>query len=422
LPAAHPHGRERRSIVAGKERASSHARDPPRAEELLNTPSNPLPSIGASPRTAPSGVRAAPDPISGVALALAEQLPVAVLVTDHEGQVILANRAAQELLLAAPATVRGRPVTAILGRSPALERALAAAQRGSGGSAEITLGGGELPLRVTVVPIDPPGGALVLLSAVPASEPEEPHAHLAALGRASAGMAHEIRNPLAGIGTNAEVLRRQLGAEDPRRRLAEVICGEVARLDRLIEELLQFARPPAPRLAAHDLRDSIERALTLAQSRIDAAQVAIRLRVEGEPPAAFVDPDQMAQVLLNVILNAVQAMPDGGELAILLRAVERLAPVTGRAGRRAEDQAHAGPLRRFIELEVRDTGVGIPEGDLPKLFEPFFTTRASGTGLGLPISQGLVRQHGGAILVESQLGRGTTVTILIPVEKRRGPR
>jgi len=388
----------------------------------LNTPSNPLPSIGAPPRTVHSEPRPAPDPASGVAIALAEQLPVAVLVVDRQSLVALANRAAQELLSTSKAALRGLSLAQVLGRSPELEHALAAAFKGSGGSAEITLARGELPLRVTVVPVMNPGGALVLLSAAPAAEPDEPLAHLAALGRASAGMAHEIRNPLAGIGTNAEVLRRQLGAEDPRRRLADVITSEVARLDRLIEELLQFARPPAPRLTAHDLRDSIERALALARSRIDAAGVAIRLRVEGEPPAAFVDADQMAQVLLNVILNAVQAMPDGGELAILLRAVERLGPTSGRLGRRAEDQAHVGPLRRFLELEVHDTGVGIPEGDLPKLFEPFFTTRATGTGLGLAISQGLVRQHGGAISVESQPDRGTTVTILIPVEKRRGPR
>ena len=187
----------------------------------MNTPSNPLPSIGAPPRTVHSAPRPALDPASGVAIALAEQLPVAVLVVDRQSLVALANRAAQELLATSKAALRGLSLAAVLGRSPALEQALASAFKGAGGSAEITLARGELPLRVTVVPVSNPGGALVLLAAAPAAEPDEPLAHLAALGRASAGMAHEIRNPLAGIGTNAEVLRRQLGPEDPRRRLAE---------------------------------------------------------------------------------------------------------------------------------------------------------------------------------------------------------
>jgi two-component system sensor histidine kinase HydH len=391
----------------------------------MNIPSNPLSALGSERLiTAESGP--ANGPAAGaVAAALAEQLPVAALIVDRTGAIELCNRAAQELLAIPAAELVGAPVSRILGRSPDVERALAAAQRGASGSAEIARGpDGELPLRLTVLPVPEHGGALVLAAArLPAPvEPEAPLARLAALGRISAGMAHELRNPLAGIGTNAEVLRRRLDPEDPGRRAVNFILEEVARLDRLIEELLQFARPPAPRLSHHDLRDSIERALALARSRIDAARVALRLRVEGEPPGVFVDPEQMVQVILNVILNAIQAMPEGGELGILLRTVERLGPAAGRAGRRADDPARGGPLRRFLELEVRDTGVGIPESDLAQVFEPFFTTRAAGTGLGLAVSQALVQQHGGAIAIESQLARGTTVTILIPVEKRRAPR
>jgi PAS domain S-box-containing protein len=404
----------------------------------LNAPSNPLSSIGA-PGLAPHGeILPAPaiPPRAAVARALAEQLPVAVLVVDHRGVVELANRAAQELCGLAANDLAGMTLAELAAGAPEVERALAAARRGAAGSAEVRhlgVGAGrdDAPLRLSLLPVPEHGGALVLAAAAPTAgpEPDDPLKRLATLGRVSAGMAHEIRNPLAGIGTNAQVLRRRLDADDPRRRAVDFILEEVARLDRLIEELLQFARPPAPRLAHHDLRDAIERALTLAKGRIDAARVALRLRVEGEPPAVFVDPEQMAQVILNVILNAVQAMPAGGELAIGLRVVERLGPTSKRAGRRAEDPSASAalaaaqvPLRRFLELEIKDTGVGIAEGDLPKLFEPFFTTRAAGTGLGLAVSEALVRQHGGAIAIESELGRGTAVTILIPVEKRRGPR
>jgi signal transduction histidine kinase len=264
---------------------------------------------------------------------------------------------------------------------------------------------------------------LILIEAHASAAAEEDSTHrLAALGRLSAGMAHEIRNPLSGIGTNAQVLRRRFESGDPRVRFVDFILEEVTRLDKIIEDLLRFARPPEPRLAAHDLRESVERALNLARGRIEKAGVEVRVEVEGELPHAYVDPDQIAQVLLNVVLNAVQAMPQGGELDVTLKSVERLAPVIGRRGRRAGDTAAGGPLRRFLELEVRDTGIGIDRADLPNLFEPFFTTRPSGTGLGLSTSQALLRQHGGAISVESELGKGTVVTILIPVEKRRGPR
>jgi signal transduction histidine kinase len=392
----------------------------------MTSSSDPLTTIGAEPLASDRDpARELQVEAGALGKALAEQLPVAVLAVDRRGAIELCNRAAQDLLATPAADLVGAPVVRIFGRSPDLDRALAAARRGTSGSAEVVSRGadGELQLRLTVVPVPRHGGALVLAAAIrPAPEPEEAIARLAILGRMSAGMAHELRNPLAGIGTNAQVLKRRLSPDDPARPQVEFIIAEVARLDRLIEELLQFARPPAPRLTHHDLRDAIERALALARSRIDAARIALRLRIEGEPPAAFVDPDQMVQVILNVVLNAVAAMPSGGELALTLRAVERLGPVAGGTGRRADDPARGGPLRRFLELEVRDSGVGIPEGDLAKVFEPFFTTRAAGTGLGLAVSQALVRQHGGAISLESELARGTTVTILIPVEKRIGRR
>ena len=390
-----------------------------------------------------------------VALAelLAERLPWAALAVDAEGRIELANRAARTLFAAPDRALDGAMIGDLLGGGPALARALAAAKDGAGGTFELAPAADSEPrLNVTVLPVADRGGALLLVAAHAQAASEEDSTHrLAALGRLSAGMAHEIRNPLSGIGTNAQVLRRRFEPGDARLRFVDFILEEVARLDRLIEDLLRFARPPEPRLAPHDLRDSIERALALARGRMEKAGIRSRVAVEGEPPPAYVDPDQIAQVLLNIVLNAVQAMPTGGELTIVLRTVERLAPVVGRSGRRAGDErlavgadaarpgdasvpgapsaagsviapAAGPPLRRFLEIMVRDTGVGIDRADLPKLFEPFFTTRPSGTGLGLSTSQALLRQHGGAITIESELGKGTVVTILIPVEKRRAPR
>jgi signal transduction histidine kinase len=367
------------------------------------------------------------DPSSSQALAeiLSERLHVAAIAVGTDDRIQLANRAAAALLIGPAGNLVGMPVTDLLGAHPDLVHALAAARGGAGGTLDLTPSGETEPnLHLTVLPVPGTGGGvLILVEAHASAAAEEDSTHrLAALGRLSAGMAHEIRNPLSGIGTNAQVLRRRFESGDPRVRFVDFILEEVTRLDKIIEELLRFARPPEPRLAAHDLRESVERALNLARGRIEKAGVEVRVEVEGELPHAYVDPDQIAQVLLNVVLNAVQAMPQGGELDVTLKPVERLAPVIGRRGRRAGDTAAGGPLRRFLELEVRDTGIGIDRADLPNLFEPFFTTRPSGTGLGLSTSQALLRQHGGAISVESELGKGTVVTILIPVEKRRGPR
>ena len=371
--------------------------------------------------------RALPAPMA-LAELIAERLPWAAIAVDPEGRIELANRAARTLLAAPDRELDGAPIHEVLGGGPALPRALAAARDGAGGTFELAPAADTEPrLNVTVLPVSDRGGALLLVAAHAQAASEEDSTHrLAALGRLSAGMAHEIRNPLSGIGTNAQVLRRRFEPGDPRLRFVDFILEEVARLDRLIEDLLRFARPPEPRLAAHDLRDSIERALALARGRMEKAGIRAHVEVEGEPPPAYVDPDQIAQVLLNIVLNAVQAMPAGGDLTIVLRTVERLAPVVGRSGRRVGDDgggaAAGAPLRRFLEIVVRDTGVGIDRADLPKLFEPFFTTRPSGTGLGLSTSQALLRQHGGAITIESEPAKGTVVTVLIPVEKRRAPR
>jgi len=390
------------------------------SDHLSQATARPPIGVRAERRAAPPVRRA--DPLARIAL---DEVPLAALVVDARGRIREANRAADERFREEKPGARalvGASVTDVLGTGFDLEPALAMAERGGRGNWPVPATGSNPPLEVTVLPVPEEGGALLLVRERAAPTRDDATHHLAELGRVSAGMAHEIRNPLSGIGTNAQVLRRRLPPGDPGLRFVDFILAEVDRLDRLIEGLLRFARPPAPRLASHDLRDSLERALAGLGGLIEEADVAVRLVVEGDPPRAYVDPDQMVQVLLNVLRNAVQAMPDGGELMIRLTTVERLGPVAAGLGRRAEDRVASGPLRGFLAVEVRDTGAGIDAANLPKLFEPFYTTRAAGTGLGLSISQVILQKHGGAIHVESELGTGTTVTILIPVEKRRGPR
>jgi signal transduction histidine kinase len=245
---------------------------------------------------------------------------------------------------------------------------------------------------------------------LPPSESEATR-RLAALGRLSAGVAHEIRNPLSGIGTNAQVLRRRLEPGDPRERFVDFILEEVRRLDKIIEDLLHFARPPEPRMASHDLRVTVEKVLMMARGQLDEAAVQVELDVEESTPSVFVDSDHIVQVVLNLVLNAIQATREDGRLRIQIGAVDAL---PGATPRRPPPQATG-----FVRLAVADNGVGISENDMPKLFEPFFTTRPSGTGLGLSTSRVLVEQHGGTIHVDSTLGLGTTVSVFLPVEKRR---
>ncbi len=250
---------------------------------------------------------------------------------------------------------------------------------------------------------------------------------LASLGELSAGVAHEIRNPLAGIGASAQLLRARLGTDENHGRLIELILDEVARLDRIVESMLQFARPPEPRLRLAPLGDVLDRALGLLAEEAETSGVRIETHAEHEIPQIWIDPDQIEQVVLNLARNALQAMEEsGGSLTLTVRRVSRPRYIRVRNGRRREDrggvQSADGPLQDWVELELRDTGHGIPPEELDRIFNPFYTTRKHGTGLGLAISEAIVREHGGMITVQSMPGHGTTVLLDLPEDKRQGNR
>jgi two-component system NtrC family sensor kinase len=245
---------------------------------------------------------------------------------------------------------------------------------------------------------------------------------LASLGELAAGVAHEIRNPLAGIGTSAQVLRSRLAGDDERVKFADVILDEVGRLEKIIENLLMFARPKQPQLVRHDLRESVQRTLNLVSEQAEKQNVKVEYRWPENLPSVYVDPDQMSQVFLNLVLNGIQAMSGGGVLTLELDTAEKSVPVS--AGRRRTDQKPAGVTRLvdFVRVTVSDTGAGISKEHLARLFTPFFTTKSNGTGLGLSISQAILREHGGSISISSVRGVGTKVVVDIPVEKRHGER
>jgi PAS domain S-box-containing protein len=248
---------------------------------------------------------------------------------------------------------------------------------------------------------------------------------LASLGELSAGVAHEIRNPLAGIGAAAQLLRKRLEDGDERNRFTDVILEEVARLDRIVENLLKFARPAPPHLKPGSIVECARRALGLVEEKARDGHVAVETSYAADIPELYVDEDQIVQVLLNLARNALQAMPEGGVLTVSVGRTSRSPWVRRSAGRRAEDRARlpvpARPIE-YVEIRVRDTGQGIPKEALERIFDPFFTTRRDGTGLGLPISQAIMREHGGFLNIESTPGRGTTASVYLPIEKRQGAR
>ncbi len=223
---------------------------------------------------------------------------------------------------------------------------------------------------------------------------------LASLGEMSAGMAHEIRNPLGALAGAMQMLRKDLQADETSQRLMEIAVREATRLDAIITEFLQYARPPALNLAEYDLNKVLAETLDLVQHEARVRKgISIRAVPCAEALLAQVDQDQMKQVFWNLAVNAFDAMPTGGQLTITTgcRKVDI-------AGRKAD----------VVEVSFHDAGEGIPKNNLDKIFLPFFTTKKRGSGLGLAAVHRIVDLHGGWIKVESQEGHGTRFGVCLP--------
>jgi signal transduction histidine kinase len=216
---------------------------------------------------------------------------------------------------------------------------------------------------------------------------------LAELGTLAASMAHEIGTPMNVILGRAEQLMQRTDDETMKKGLG-IITAQVERMTRLINQLLTFARRGPPNFRAVDLREVVKNCLDAVEERLSRHCVRVVSEHDEELPHIHGDSDLMTQVLLNLVLNAVQAMPESGTLRV----------ATAREG------------EHHIRLTVADTGHGIPPDVLPKIFEPFVTTKArgKGTGLGLTVVLGIVQEHGGSITVDSMPGQGTTFTLLLP--------
>ena len=216
---------------------------------------------------------------------------------------------------------------------------------------------------------------------------------LAALGQLAAGIAHEIRNPLTSINILIHSLTENLPSGNTHREDLKVIEEEILRINEIVDQFLRFAKPASPLFEKTDLIPIFEEILQLLRPQIERGKITVKKELEPLP-LITVDKEQIKQVILNLLMNAIQAMPAGGELST--------------NGRFSKDGY-------WVELTIQDSGLGIPPEDMDKLFNPFFSTKEGGIGLGLSIAHRIIDQHHGKIEVESNPGKGTLFTISLPV-------
>jgi len=216
--------------------------------------------------------------------------------------------------------------------------------------------------------------------------------HLASLGELATGLAHEIRNPLAGIAGVIEIIGRDLPATSPARDMLKDVRLEINQINRILTDLLETARPHPPMMMRSSLNTTVEHAVMLARQQVLSQPIQIELVKASHLPDIEHDSDQIHQVLLNLLLNAVQAIQGAGSVRVEIGSADNYASVT-----------------------VSDTGRGIPEAQLSQIFRPFYTTRGNGTGLGLSLARRIIEEHHGAINVKSTVGKGSTFEVLLPI-------
>jgi signal transduction histidine kinase len=219
---------------------------------------------------------------------------------------------------------------------------------------------------------------------------------LYALGQLSAGLAHEIRNPLASIDGAAAVLLREPPSEERRIEFLHIIQKECRRLNRLLTNFLNFAKPREPEFMLVQVEHILDSVLSLAEHAMRHNRISFRKEIAPDLAEFECDAEQLTQILLNLTINAMQAMPEGGEIVL---------------------SAHLN--NGSAVLEVRDQGIGISENDLEKIFDPFFTTKESGTGLGLPVAHQIAVRQGGILSASRNADRGMTFSLEIPLLRER---
>lgn len=339
---------------------------------------------------------------------LVENMPIGLVAIDSEGTVMSLNQAAETVLQRTALEVVGKRGADTL--PPELREVVGMLKAGRGViEREIDCTGAEgkiIPLEVIATHLKEEGGAslgYILLfrdmTEVQRLKKEIARSrHLASLGSLAAGVAHEIRNPLSSIKGFATYFKERYRDNLDDGKTADIMVQEVERLNRVIGQLLEFARPVAMDRKPSALQTVIQHALKVIENDARGKNVTIRSELPADLPEVMMDADKIKQVLLNLFLNALEAMQQGGTLSVTL----------------------ARNDSRTIRLTISDTGPGINQKDLPHIFDPYFTTKPSGTGLGLAIVQKIIEAHDGEISVVSIPGTETRMTIVLPLDEKRG--
>uniref|UniRef100_A0A7V1EIB9 histidine kinase n=1 Tax=candidate division WOR-3 bacterium TaxID=2052148 RepID=A0A7V1EIB9_UNCW3 len=217
---------------------------------------------------------------------------------------------------------------------------------------------------------------------------------LSALGRLAAGIAHEINNPLTAILINSHLIKEKVKKDTKLSEKLDMIIDETQRCAKIVSGLLEFSRQTPPEMKLISINEILNKTLILFETVFLANNVKVEISLDKNLPQIMADESKIKQVLTNILLNAIDAMPNGGTLKI---------------------HSQLSLDNKFVEIEIEDSGVGIPKENLDRIFDPFFTTKKSkGTGLGLSISYGIIQQHNGSIEVNSEVNKGTKVKIKLP--------
>lgn len=344
---------------------------------------------------------------------IVEKAGDAISVIDLEGKILYWNEGAERIYGYPQAEALGKKLSEILyprnekarmEEDKILENIMARVKKGEVASnmeiKRLTKDGREIITSMTTSPLKDAEGRIIgasricrdITSMKKAEERLILAERLSSLGELTAGVAHELRNPLAGIKINTQVLARKKDLAETERRILESTQEGIEKIQKIVEDMLHFARPKAAHFEENEINEVIEKSLAILQAKFKKGNIALIFEKGKDLPRLRIDVRQIQQVLINLMLNAIQAMEKGGTLTV----------------------------RTFLEngnevgIEVKDTGVGIPKAHMKKIFAPFFTTKSEGTGLGLSISLKILNNHGATLDVESEEGKGSVFTIHFP--------
>jgi len=336
-----------------------------------------------------------------------------ILTTDIQGRITSLNPAAESILGIRKSDILSTSARELFGAIPELSGVLhdSVAKVENTGECECVFkksNGKNIILRIGSSPIrddmDRLIGFLFLIQDITAERERDKHlqkmSRLISLGELAAGVAHEIRNPLTGINVVLDILRDQRRLSESNKNLLDKAAVEVERLEKIVSDLLDFARPQKFYFEMVNIIDIVKGLNFLINEQCNKQNIILTTRYGRGLPELFMDQEKIRQGLLNILINAIQAMPQGGKLTI------------GVSRKLITEQ---GNRRKHLVIKISDTGYGISNSAKDRIFDPFFTTRPEGTGLGLSITHSIIKEHHGFIKVESEEGKGATFSIFLPV-------